>query len=165
MSSRRLPRPTAAVLLILFIALAPLAAQQLSLKDKVTERILPNGLKVLMVRDPSTPLVRCLLAFRVGSVNERPGITGVSHFHEHMMFKGTQTMGIKPGTFEKDAEYNRQIDALEAEIAREDAKIKDRDEAKLAALKKQVSELANRQKAETIESEEIWGAYQQAGGT
>ena len=35
-------------------------------------------------------------------MNERPGITGMSHFHEHMMFKGTYSMGIKPGTLEKD---------------------------------------------------------------
>ena len=152
-------------MLILFVGLAPLAAQQTSLTDKVIERILTNGLKVLMVKDPNTPLVSCLLAFRVGSVNERPGITGISHFHEHMMFKGTQTMGIKPGTLEKDNEYNRQIDALEAEIAKEESKIKGRDEAKIVALKKQVSDLINKEKAETIVSEEIWSAYQEAGGT
>jgi predicted Zn-dependent peptidase len=154
------------VLLILFVGLSSLPAQQTSLKDKVIERVLPNnGLKVLMVKDPNTPLVSCMLAFRVGSVNERPGITGVSHFHEHMMFKGTQTMGIKPGMLEKDNEYNRQIDALEAEIVKEESKIKGRDEAKLIALKKQVSDLINKEKAETIVSEEIWGAYQEAGGT
>lgn len=163
MLSRRLVPPAVLVWLILLAGLAP--AQQRSLSDKVIERTLKNGLKVLMVNDPNTPLVECMLAFRVGSVNERPGITGVSHFHEHMMFKGTQTMGIKPGTLEKDAAYNRQIDALEAEIAKEDSKIKGREEAKVLALKKQVSALLNKQKAETIVSEEIWGAYQQAGGT
>jgi predicted Zn-dependent peptidase len=163
MLSRRLVSPAITVLLILFAGPAP--AQQRSLKEKVIERNLSNGLKVLMVKDPNTPLVTCLLAFRVGSVNERPGITGVSHFHEHMMFKGTQTMGIKPGTLEKDNEYNRRIDALEAEIAKEESKIKGRDEAKVVALKKQVSDLINTEKAETIVSEEIWGAYQEAGGT
>lgn len=153
------------VLLVLFVGLAPMSAQQTSLADKVIERQLSNGLKVLMVKDPNTPLVSCMLAFRVGSVNERPGITGVSHLHEHMMFKGTQSMGIKPGMLEKDNEYNRQIDALEAEIVKEESKIKGRDEAKLVALKKQVSDLINKEKAETIVSEEIWGAYQEAGGT
>jgi len=153
------------ILLILFFGLATISAQQVSLANKVVERVLGNGLKVLMVKDPNTPLVSCYLAYRVGSVNERPGITGVSHFHEHMMFKGTQTMGIKPGTLERDNEYNRQIDALEAEIAKEEAKIKGRDEAKLIQLKKQVSDLLNKEKAETIVSEEIWSAYQEAGGT
>ena len=82
-----------------------------------------------------------------------------------MMFKGTYTMGIKPGTLDKDTEYNRQIDALEDQIVAEESKIKGRDEAKIIALKKQVSDLLTKEKAETIVSEEIWGAYQEAGGT
>ena len=83
----------------------PLAGQQIpSLKDQVIERVLPNGLKVLMVKRPEAPLIRLILVYRVGSVNERPGITGISHFHEHMMFKGTRSMGIKPGTLAKDDE-------------------------------------------------------------
>jgi len=139
--------------------------QELTLSGQVIERTLPNGLKVLMVKRPEAPLIRCILAYRVGSVNERPGITGISHFHEHMMFKGTRSMGIKAGTLAKDDEYNRQIDALMDQVAAEDAKVKGRDETKLASLKKQVSELIEKEKKETIVSEEIWGAYQQAGGT
>ncbi|MCX6564327.1 MAG: pitrilysin family protein [Candidatus Aminicenantes bacterium] len=165
MISRRLTRLILLIPLFLLIGLAPIAAQELSLAKQVIERTLPNGLKVLMVKRADTPTVRCILAFRVGSVNERPGITGVSHFHEHMMFKGTYTMGIKPGTLEKDNEYNRQIDALEEQIVAEESKIKGRDEAKLMALKKQASDLLTKEKAETIVSEEIWGAYQEAGGT
>ena len=94
-----------------------------------------------MVKRPEAPLIRCILAYRVGAVNERPGITGISHFHEHMMFKGTYSMGIKPGTLQKDIEYDRQIDALEAQIAAEEAKVKGRDEAKIVEWKKQVSDL------------------------
>jgi predicted Zn-dependent peptidase len=151
--------------LALSLCLAPAAAQDVSVAKQVVERVLPNGLKVLIVPRPEIPTVRCILAYRVGSVNERPGITGISHMHEHMMFKGTYTMGIKPGTLEKDTEYNRQIDALEDQIAAEDAKVKDRDEAKIIALKKQVSDIIAKEREETIVSEEIWGAYQEAGGT
>jgi len=145
--------------------LAPLPGQELRLSDQVIEKVLPNGLKVLMVKRAYAPLVRCILAYRVGSVNERPGITGVSHFHEHMMFKGTYSMGIKPGTLAKDMEYDRQIDALEAQVVAEESKVKGRDDAKIVALKKQVADLIKKQKEETIVSEEIWGAYQKAGGT
>jgi len=165
MICRRFTRLALLVPLVLSVWLAPLAAQELSLAKQVIERTLPNGLKVLMVKRADIPTVRCILAYRVGSVNERLGITGVSHFHEHMMFKGTYTMGIKPGTLEKDTEYNRQIDALEAQIVQEEVRIKGRDEAKIMALKKQVSDLLTKEKAETIVSEEIWGAYQEAGGT
>ncbi len=151
--------------LALGFALAPAAAQDVSVAKQVVERVLPNGLKVLIVERPEIPTVRCILAFRVGSVNERPGITGISHMHEHMMFKGTYTMGIKPGTLEKDTDYNRQIDALEAQIDAEEDKVKGRDEAKIIALKKQVSDIIAKERAETIVSEEIWSAYQEAGGT
>jgi predicted Zn-dependent peptidase len=145
--------------------LAPLPGQEMSLTSQVIEKVLPNGLKVLMVKRPQAPLVRCILAYRVGSVNERPGITGISHFHEHMMFKGTYSMGIKPGTLAKDMEYDRQIDALMDKVVEEQSKVKGRDDAKIVALKKEVSDLIAKQKAETIASEEIWGAYQKAGGT
>ncbi len=160
-------RVVTAVLVLCLLGIAPpLIGQQIpSLKDQVIERVLPNGLKVLMVKRPEAPLVRCILAYRVGSVNERPGITGVSHFHEHMMFKGTRSMGIKAGTLAKDDDYNRQIDAIMAKVAEEDAKVTGRDEAKLTSLKKEVSDLIEREKKETIVSEEIWSAYQQAGGT
>ena len=151
--------------LILPAAATFLAAQEVGVAKQVIERTLPNGLKVLIVLRPDWPTVNCTLAFRVGSVNERPGITGISHMHEHMMFKGTRTMGIKPGTLEKDDEYNRQIDDLEAQIVKEESKIKGRDDAKIVALKKQAADLLTKEKAETIVSEEIWGAYQQAGGT
>jgi predicted Zn-dependent peptidase len=153
------------LLLLAVVWLTPATAQEVSLTGQVIERTLPNGLKVLMVKRPEAPLVRCILAYRVGSVNERPGITGMSHFHEHMMFKGTRSMGIKPGTLALDDEYNRQIDALMAQVAEEEGKVKGRDEAKIASLKKQVSALIDKEKKETIASEEIWAAYQEAGGT
>lgn len=157
------------VCLVLLLAacvwLVPTGAQEVSLTSQVVERVLPNGLKVLMVKRPEAPLINCILAYRVGAVNERPGITGISHFHEHMMFKGTYTMGIKPGTLQKDMEYDRQIDALMAQVVAEEAKIKGQDAAKIVDLKKQISDLITRQKAETIVSEEIWSAYQEAGGT
>jgi predicted Zn-dependent peptidase len=153
------------LLAIAATGLAPLAAQERSIQKQVIEKILPNGLKVLIVSRPEIPIVRCTLAFRVGSVNERPGITGISHMHEHMMFKGTQTMGIKPGTLELDNQLNKQIDDLEAQIVKEENKVKGNDQAKIIALKKQVSDLIDRERKETIVSEEIWGAYQEAGGT
>jgi predicted Zn-dependent peptidase len=165
MNVRRTVCLVAALLAAVWLTDAFTRGQELTLSSQVIERVLPNGLKVLMVKRTDAPLVRCILAYRVGSVNERPGITGMSHFHEHMMFKGTSSMGIKPGTLAKDDEYNRQIDALMEQVAAEESKVKGRDDAKIAAWKKQVAELIDKEKKETIVSEEIWGAYQKAGGT
>ena len=165
MNVRRIVCLAAALLAAIWLTTSFTSGQEMTLSSQVIERVLPNGLKVLMVKRTDAPLIECILAYRVGSVNERPGITGMSHFHEHMMFKGTSSMGIKPGTLAKDDEYNRQIDALMDQVAAEEFKVKGRDDAKIAALKKQVSALIDREKKETIVSEEIWGAYQKAGGT
>ncbi len=155
-----------ASLLTVFLGLTLSApAQEISLSGQVIERTLPNGLKVLMVKRTQAPLIRCILAYRVGSVNERPGITGISHFLEHMMFKGTHVMGVKQGMLEKDVDYDRQIDAIVEKIVEEESKLKGRDEARIIAMRKQVSDLIAKQRAETIVSDELWGAYQEAGGT
>ena len=61
----------------------------------VEELILANGMKFLLFERHESPTVAAGWVARVGSANERPGITGLSHFFEHMMFKGTTTVGTK----------------------------------------------------------------------
>jgi len=58
----------------------------------VREHKLKNGLRLLMVERHDTPVISSHITFNVGAVDERPGITGVSHILEHMMFKGTTTI-------------------------------------------------------------------------
>ena len=55
----------------------------------VTEHTLPNGLKVLLVPAHHAPVVSVWAFYRVGSRHEQIGITGISHWVEHMLFKGT----------------------------------------------------------------------------
>ncbi len=52
--------------------------------------LLPNGLTVLVERDPRLPLVSVTCLYRVGSAHERPGITGIAHYVEHMNFRATK---------------------------------------------------------------------------
>lgn len=70
----------------------------------VTARTLGNGMKILLHEDHDIPNVALYLFFRVGSRNERPGITGLSHFLEHMMFNGSRKYG--PGEFDLVMEKN-----------------------------------------------------------
>ncbi len=56
---------------------------------KITETILKNGLKVIILEDHKSPVVTFQIWYRVGSVDEPKGKTGISHLLEHMMFKGT----------------------------------------------------------------------------
>src|SRR3972149_1879453 len=65
------------------------------LKLDVKEYVLKNGLKLLMLEKHDVPIVCLRINYKVGSVDERPGITGVSHLFEHMMFKGTKIFGTK----------------------------------------------------------------------
>ena len=62
---------------------------------KVTEKVLPNGLKVLLKEEHKSPVVTFQIWYRVGSRNERLGKTGLSHVLEHMMFKGAKRFGPK----------------------------------------------------------------------
>ena len=59
----------------------------------ITETVLDNGLKVLTVERSGPPVVSVWACCRVGSRHERPGITGASHWVEHMLFKGGREFG------------------------------------------------------------------------
>ncbi len=59
------------------------------------EEVLPNGLKVFILKDSSAPVAVFQIWYHAGSVNEEFGKTGLSHLLEHMMFKGTHTHGPK----------------------------------------------------------------------
>jgi len=62
---------------------------------KVTEKVLPNGLKVLLKEEHKAPVVTFQIWYKVGARNEKLGTTGMSHLLEHMMFKGSKKYGPK----------------------------------------------------------------------
>jgi zinc protease len=72
--------------------------------DQIVSRTLANGMEIVVWPDADIPNVAMYTWYRVGSRNERPGITGISHFFEHMMFNGTSTRA--PGEFDRIMEAN-----------------------------------------------------------
>src|SRR5437867_10884087 len=72
--------------------------------ETVTETTLDNGLRVLVLEDHRSPIATIQTWYKVGSRNEIPGATGLAHFLEHMMFKGTPTHG--KGVFSQTVEEN-----------------------------------------------------------
>jgi zinc protease len=58
-------------------------------EDHVLRACLPNGLEVRIRENHNAPVASCWIWYRVGSRNEQPGLTGISHWVEHMQFKGT----------------------------------------------------------------------------
>ena len=63
--------------------------------EDVQQFTLKNGMKIIVLEDQSIPNANMYLFWRVGSRNEYPGITGLSHFFEHMMFNGAKKYGPK----------------------------------------------------------------------
>ncbi|MDX2153204.1 MAG: pitrilysin family protein [Bryobacteraceae bacterium] len=76
-------------------ALLALALPALPQKFDVKTQTLSNGMKVLVQEDRDIPNVAMYLFYKIGSRNERPGITGISHYFEHMMFNGAKKYGPK----------------------------------------------------------------------
>src|SRR5207248_4049520 len=87
--------------------------QVMAQRVPVVEKTLPNGMRILLVERHDDPTVAGGWVAHVGSANERPGITGIAHLFEHMMFKGTPTIGTS------DYQKDQQI-ILEQETVREE---------------------------------------------
>ena len=85
-------------MLRVFVALA-LGVLSCGAHGKVEERVLSNGLKILVKEDRRAPVIASMVWYRAGSMDELNGTTGVAHVLEHMMFKGTREMA--PGEFSR----------------------------------------------------------------
>ncbi|MFQ5692631.1 MAG: M16 family metallopeptidase [Nitrospinota bacterium] len=97
---RRAALPTIFLLLAAGIMTAfPAAARGVGVLPEirwdVREEKLPNGLKVLLLKDSRAPVATFMVWYRVGARNELPGATGLAHLLEHMMFKGTRRFSGK----------------------------------------------------------------------
>src|SRR4051812_4959214 len=91
-------------------------------KVPVIETNLANGMRLLMVERHDEPSVAGGWVAHVGSSNERPGITGIAHLFEHMMFKGTETIGTK--NYQKDQQIIAEQEQVRDEMRKEEAKMR-----------------------------------------
>jgi len=96
----------------------PLNAQ----KVPVVEKQLTNGMRLLIVERHDEPSFAGGWIAHVGSSNERPGITGIAHLFEHMMFKGTETIGTKD--YQKDLEIITAQEKLRDQMREEEKKMR-----------------------------------------
>jgi zinc protease len=78
---------------------APAAAQQAKGVFFPETFTLANGLQVVVITNRRAPVVLHMMWYKVGAADEPPGKSGIAHFLEHLMFKGTKTLG--PGMFSK----------------------------------------------------------------
>jgi predicted Zn-dependent peptidase len=99
-------------LLALGLATAALAAPAAAQDIEAKEYWLDNGMQILLVERHDAPTIMGAIAARVGSANETEGITGISHLFEHMMFKGSETIGTTD--IVQDHRIMAEIDSVKA---------------------------------------------------
>jgi predicted Zn-dependent peptidase len=132
----------------------------------VVEHVLENGMRFLIVERHESPTFSAYMRFKVGSVNEAPGQTGLAHLLEHMMFKGTARFGTTDPVRERPllTQIDRLQLALQAEKRRERSTAEAADPARVAALEKEVAALEEQAKRFIIRNE-LWEIYRRNGGT
>ena len=97
MKNKRLSFQTAIALFVLFAVLFPVGTGHCtaSLDKMVRKHTLGNGLTLLIVERPLSPTISFQITHRVGATDDPAGKTGLAHFLEHMLFKGTRTIGSR----------------------------------------------------------------------
>ncbi len=89
-------------------------AQSTKMADVAREVVLENGMRLVMVQRPGQPNIAAGWVAHVGSANERPGITGMSHLFEHMMFKGSPRIGTRDAAL--DSEIQSELDRVRTQM-------------------------------------------------
>ncbi len=120
---------------------------------------LDNGLRILILERHGAPIFSACIHYRVGSVNEPTGSTGIAHFIEHLMWKGTRSLGTTDFAAEK--EIMRQKDKVMTQLAEEMRRKEKRQEA-IQELQRQFQELDAKHK-KLIISNEIDKIYSENG--
>ncbi|MCX5850724.1 MAG: pitrilysin family protein [Deltaproteobacteria bacterium] len=135
---------------VIGMLLFPVEAVAFDLEARVQKVMLANGLKVLIVERHHSPIVSLYITHRAGAVDEEDGHTGVAHFLEHLMFKGTTSIGTK--------DYNAERIILEQIHAAGDALDREMLNAagnadRIEDLKKTLRRLQDEEKKLIIENE------------
>ncbi|MCX7950132.1 MAG: insulinase family protein, partial [Treponemataceae bacterium] len=160
-----LGRHLALLLILLFLPLQAFPSQLQGyspegLEKRVQRFTLKNGLTVLMLERGSTPTVALYTRHRAGAVDEPDGKTGLAHLLEHMLFKGTETLGATDHAREK--KILARIFATGTALDREKAKGDCADRRRLTTLQKRLEHL-QRKHGQYFVSNEIDRIYKENG--
>jgi len=167
MQRNLLRRLAAAVVVLVYSCLTGLAQDLKSFEQRITAKVLPNGLTILICERPEAPVFSYTTFVDAGDVNDPSGESGLAHMFEHLAFKGTTEIGTMDFAAEKVALQRVEAanDALEAEIRNpmgpDQAKVKqlrkDFDEAQAAAEKyvvpNQFTDVAERNGAHNLNAQ------------
>jgi predicted Zn-dependent peptidase len=134
MQSRSFPWFCKGVWALMMMAMAVAQAQDLkSFEQKITTKVLPNGLTLIICERPDAPVFSYSTFIDAGDVNDPSGESGLAHMFEHLAFKGTSEIGTTDYAAEKIA--LAKVEAANNAYEAEYLKAVGRDEKKLAELK------------------------------
>ncbi|MBI3600857.1 MAG: insulinase family protein, partial [Nitrospinae bacterium] len=132
-----------------------------SLDKRVIEHTLKNGMKLLLLERHQSPTVATTIMFKVGSVDERTGMTGTAHLLEHMLFKGTRMLGTKD--YKKEKPLLDKMDKIASRLDVEVRKGDKADKAKIERLKTELKRVQEEHKKLVIK-DEFASLYSESGG-
>ncbi len=148
--------------MICALTLPNFASETPSLESRIVEHTLSNGIELLILERHFSPTVSIRMMFRTGSVDEVSGKTGLAHMFEHMMFKGTKTLGTK--NYVAEAPLLREIDTLHQAIDAEKGKGSRADQKLIGELIDQVRVVEEKANALVAENE-LWNLYEREGAS
>lgn len=132
------------------------------LEQRVVEHTCSNGIKLLILERHFSPTVSIRMMFRTGSVDESSGKTGLAHMFEHMMFKGTKTLGTRD--YQAEAPLLKQIDDLHRQLDTEKSKGDNANQTRISQLIDQIDAVDQKESALVIENE-MWDLYEREGAS
>jgi predicted Zn-dependent peptidase len=149
------------VLIATLLVAMTVSAHAAGLADRVREHTMANGMKLLLVERHTSPTVAAWIRFKVGGVDERSDERGIAHLLEHMLFKGTKTLGTTDYAAEKPL-----LDRIEDVAQRLLLEKARREKGDAALVTKLESELATLEKeaGKYVVKEEFAQLYNRNGG-
>ena len=146
---------------LMYVVMLSMPVHAAALEEVVKEHHLPNGLTVLIVERHSAPTVAAWIRYRVGSVHENSNERGIAHLLEHMLFKGTKTLGTK--NYQAEQPLLEEIEQIALAVHAERAKGTHADKARIALLEKKLSDAERRADAYVVK-DEFFDLYARHGG-
>ena len=124
---------------------------EIDLESRVVEQTLPNGMRVIVLPRRQSPTVALSMQFLVGSAQEAEGASGLAHLLEHMMFKGTRSLGTRDWDAERP--LLEEIEGIVGELDAERRRGEAADDARVAALEERLAAAQDAARALVVKDE------------
>ena len=160
---KRLPSSLLIAVLCVVAALSSLPAKTAladqtharSITEEIKEVTLPNGLRIFVLERPTSPTFAAVYMFGVGGASDPKGKSGIAHLLEHMMFKGSTTVGTLDPEKEKGLmqRLTELWQELHIELDRQDDPFDPADEKKIADLREEIEKVSAEHKKLLVKNE------------